>query len=104
MFNFLLDSTVPNWVSSSFPIVQAVLLILITLNAIAIIVVSMLMPSNQDGGNNVITGKNESYYGYNKGDTKEGRLHRMMIICSIIILVCSIVYFVTVGIYNGLGA
>ncbi len=104
MFNFLLDSTIPNWVSSSFPVIQAILLILITLNAISIIVCSMMLPSNPDGGNNVITGKNESYYGFNKGDTREGRLHRMMIICSILIFVFAVIYFITVGIYNGLGA
>lgn len=104
MFNFLLDSTVPNWVSDSFPWIQAVLLILITLCAICIIVVSMILPSNPDGGNNVITGQNESYYGFNKGNTREGRLHRMMVICSICIFAFAIVYFITVGIYNGLGA
>ncbi len=104
MFNFLLDLTVPNWVSSSFPVIQAILLILITLNAICIIVAAMILPSNPDGGNNVITGKNESYYGFNKGETREGRLHRMMIICSICIFVFAVVYFITVGIFNGLGA
>lgn len=106
MINFLLDSafTLPNWVTSSFPVIQAILLILITLNALCIIVAAMILPSNPDGGNNVITGKNESYYGFNKGQTREGRLHKMMIICSICILVISIVYFITVRIFNGLGA
>ena len=82
MFRFLL---VPNWVSSSFPVIQAILLALITLSALCIIVAVLLQPSNPDGGNNVITGKNESYYGANKTDTKEGRLHKMILICSIAI-------------------
>ena len=101
MRNFLL---VPNWVSTSFPVIQAVLLALITLCAIAVIVAVMMRPSDPEGGSNVITGKNESYYGANKSSTKEGKLQKLIVICSITILVCAIVYFVTVKIFNGLGA
>lgn len=101
MSNFLL---VPNWVSSSFPVIQAILLAVITLGALAITVAVMLRPSDPEGGNNVITGKNESYYGSNKSDTKEGKLQKLIVICAITILVCAIIYFVTVRIYNGLGA
>ncbi len=101
MFNFLL---VPNWVSSSFPVIQAILLALMTIDAILIAVGVLLSPSDPEGGNNVITGKNESYYGENKLNTKEGRLNRLVLICSILMLVIAIVYFVTVKIYNGVGA
>ena len=101
MHKFLL---VPNWVSSSFPVIQAILLALITLSSLAVLVAVLLKPSDPEGGNNVITGKNESYYGANKSDTKEGRLEKIIIICSIAVLVCAIIYFVTVKIYNGLGA
>ena len=69
--------------------------------AIAIIVAVLIQPSNPDGGNNVITGKNESYFGANKGDTKEGRLHRLIVALSITILVASIIYFVLIGIVHG---
>lgn len=101
MRNFLL---VANWVSSSFPVIQAILLALITLCSIAVIVAAMLIPSDPEGGSNVITGKNESYYGNNKSNTKEGILQKIILICSIAILVCAIIYFVTVKIFNGLGA
>ena len=101
MSKFLL---VPVWVSSSFPIIQAILLALITLCSLAIVVAVLMRPSDPESGNNVITGKNESYYGSNKGNTKEGILHKIILICSIAILVCAIIYFVTVKIYNGLGA
>ena len=63
-----------------------------------------MAPSDAEGGNNVITGKNESYYGSNKSGTKEGILQKIILICSIAILVCAIIYFVTVKIFNGLGA
>ena len=101
MRNFLL---VPNWVSTSFPVIQAILLALITLCSLAVVVAVMLRPSDPEGGNNVITGKNESYYGSNKSATKEGKLQKVILICSIAILVCAIIYFVTVKIFNGLGA
>ena len=101
MSKFLL---VPNWVSSSFPVIQAILLAVITLCAIAVIVAVMVRPSDPEGGNNVITGKNESYYGANKSSTKEGKLQKLIVICSIAILVCAVAYFITVKIFNGLGA
>lgn len=101
MFNYLLENTLPEWVTTSFPIIQAVLLVLIALCAIVITVAVLVQPSNPDGGNNVITGKNESYFGANKGDTKEGRLHRLIVALSITILVSSIIYFVLIGIVHG---
>ncbi len=104
MLNNFLLKTVPNWVSSSFPYIQGILLALITIAAITITVATLIQPSNPDGGNNAITGKNESYYGYNKGDTKEGRLNKIIIICAICILVLTIIYLGTAAYYNGLSA
>ncbi|MBR4745470.1 MAG: preprotein translocase subunit SecG [Clostridia bacterium] len=105
MLSILLDgNTRPAWVSSSFPYIQGVLIVLIAIFAIVITVAVLLSPSNPDGGNNAITGKNESYYGYNKGDTKEGRLNKLIIISSIIILVLAIAYLITFSIYSGYGA
>ncbi len=98
MLNNLLK-TVPNWVSSSFPYIQGTLLVLITIAAIVITVAVLVQPSNPDGGNNAITGKNESYYGYNKGDTKEGRLNKVIVISAICILVFAITFLVTALFY-----
>ena len=98
---YLLEKTLPEWVTTSFPIIQAVLLVIIALCAVVITVAVLIQPSNPDGGNNVITGKNESYFGANKGDTQEGRLHRLIVALSITILVASIIYFVLIGIVHG---
>lgn len=62
--------------------------------SIALTVAVLIQPSNPDGGRNVITGTNDSYYAQNKGSTKEGRLKRIIIICSIIILVLTIAFFI----------
>ena len=60
-----------------------------------------VQPSNPDGGRNVITGTNDSYYAQNKGCTKEGRLKKLIIICSIVILVLTIAFYVIEHFFAG---
>ena len=67
---------------------------LYTIGYIVIIVAVLCQPSNPDGGRNVITGTNDSYYAQNKGNTKEGRLKKLIIICAIVILVLTIAFYV----------
>ena len=76
------------------------LLIWYIISAIAIIVSVLCQPSNPDGGRNVITGTNDSYYAQNKGSTKEGRLKKLIIICSVIILVLTIACYVIEHFYS----
>ena len=73
---------------------RSIVLILMAIAAITIIVAVLMQPSNPDGGRNVITGTNDSYYAQNKGSTKEGRLKKLIIICSIVILVLTIAFYV----------
>ena len=95
IFNLLGDASVPNWVRDSFPIIQSVLVVLVTIAAIVIIISVLMQTSTTDGGMNAITGTNESYYGQNKGDTKEGRLKKVVVISAICILVMTLIYFIT---------
>ena len=102
MFNFakqLLE--VAPWVSTSFPIIRIVLMAVIVLCAIAIIIAVLRMESNPEGGNNVITGSSDSFYAQNQSSTKEGRLKKLIIICGIILIVCALVFFVTLRLYSG---
>lgn len=94
------NGTLAPWITESFPIIQTILLILISICAVTIIVVVLLQQSNPEGGANAITGTNESYYSMNKGGNKEGRLQKIIIISSILILVFAILYFISLGIYN----
>ena len=74
LFNLLLDDvakTVPACISKSFTIIQTILIILIALSAVVIIVAVLMTTSNPEGGNNAITGTNDSYYMQHKG-------HRLM--------------------------
>ena len=81
--------------------IRSILLILTAIAAIAIIVAVLIQPSNPDGGRNVITGTNDSYYAQNKGDTKEGRLKKIIIICSVIILVLTVAFYVIEHFFAG---
>ena len=78
---------------------RSIVLILTAIAAIIIIVSVLIQPSNPDGGKNVITGTNDSYYAQNKGRSKEGMLKKATIILSIIIVACVVVYFILTAIY-----
>ncbi len=100
MFSML--NLVDNWVTRSFPIIQTILIVLIAIFAVVVIVAVMLTPSNSQGGSNAITGtKIDSYYMQNKSQTKEGKLKKLIIASSIIIFVLTIIYFITMAIFNG---
>lgn len=91
-FNFL--CAISSEGAATLTTIRTIVLILTGIAAIAIIVAVMLQPSNPDGGRNVITGTNDSYYAQNKGSTKEGRLKRIIIICAIVILVLTIAFYI----------
>ncbi len=94
----LLDSTVPIWVSDSFPIIRIVLFCLVVACAIILIVTTLFQ--NEDSNDaDVITGQQESYYSKNKGGSKDATLKLITIITSIIAVVCVILYFVSLLIY-----
>ena len=82
-FNYLLDVSAST--ASFLTTLRSIVLILMAIAAIAIICAVLFQPSNPDGGRNVITGTNDSYYAQNKGQTKEGRLKRLIIICAVVI-------------------
>ena len=92
-FNFIC-AEVSGGVATFLTTMRSILLILTAIAAIVIIVAVLIQPSNPDGGRNVITGTNDSYYAQNKGSTKEGRLKKIIIVCSIVILVLTIAFYV----------
>lgn len=91
-FNFLCD--VSGGVATFLTTLRSIVLILTALAAIVIIVAVLCQPSNPDNGRNVITGTNDSYYAQNKGDTKEGRLKKLIIICAAVVLVLTVAFYV----------
>lgn len=84
----------PEWVSKSFPIIRYVFMFLIAAAAITLIVVT-LMQDSKEGGENVITGVQETYYSQNKGRTKEGILKKLTIAMASSIGILIVLFFVT---------
>ncbi len=87
-------ATVPEWMSTSFPIIQRILLILIAVLALVLIILVFMQITGGSNTSNVITGNQDSYYSQNKSGSREGRITRLIYICIGIIAVFSIVYFI----------
>lgn len=95
MLNFVNQLLVPDWVATSFPIIRMVLMAIIVLSAISIIIFIMCLESNPEGGTNVISGSSDSFYSQNQSSTREGRLKRLIVIFSIILVVVAVVFFLS---------
>lgn len=98
-FSFLCD--VSSETATLLTTLRSIALILLAIASIVIIVAVLIQPSSPDGGRNVITGTNESYYAQNKGNTKEGRLKKVIIISAVVILVLTIAFFVIEHFFAG---
>ena len=73
--------------------ISNILIILMTLISIAIIIVVM-MQEGETGGVSAISGNNsDTFYGKNKGQSKEQILKRITLILGAVMLVLSVVFF-----------
>ncbi len=91
----------PAWVINTFPIFRQILMVLIAIAAVGLIVVTLIQPSEGEGGVNVITGSNESFYAQNKANSRQGRLKKLTIALAVFIAVCVVLYFILTAIYKG---
>lgn len=100
MFSMLLEniSPVPEWVSSSFPIIRIVLFAIVGLAAL-LVIVTTLFQTEEANGTDAILGQQDSYYSKNKGSSRNEKLKKITIITSIIAVVCVVLYFVSFIIY-----
>ena len=90
----------PLWVTSSFPVIQVILVSIIALCAIALIVLVFCQESNSSGLGS-LGGAENSFYSQNKGNSKEGRMKKWTYILAGIIVVLTILYFISFSIYHG---
>lgn len=105
MFNLLLASTErPKWIADSFPIVQGIIIGIISLISIIMIVAILVSPPETGVGTNAITGASESYYTKNRNKSNLGRIRNLIIICACTIAVLTIIFFIMFGIFNMSGA
>ena len=98
-FNFLLASFTACQIQF-LNVLRIVTLVIAAIASVGIILCVLLKPSNPEGGNNAITGKNDSYYAKNKGSTWEGRLNKLIIICASVTLVMAVAFFIIEKILN----
>ena len=94
------DAEMPAWVVNSFPTIKIVLAVLICVCAIFIIVASLCQKSEADGAN-AITGKADTFYNRNKGDSLQGKIKKWTVVASVVILVLCILFLVVNTIYKG---
>ena len=84
-------------VSSETNVVRTVLFVttlaIMALAAIATIVLILLQPGNSTGID-ALGGSSETFFGKNKGKSIEAKMKKWTIICLVILLVFSIIFFV----------
>ncbi len=103
--NLLLAQTErPKWITDSFPIIQGIIIAIISLISILMIVAILVSPPDTGNGTNAITGASESYYTKNRNKNNLGRIRNLIIICACVIAVLTIIFFIMFGIFNMSGA
>jgi preprotein translocase subunit SecG len=84
-------------VSSETNVLRTVLfvttLVIMALAAIATIVLILLQPGNSTGID-ALGGSSETFFGKNKGKSIEAKMKKWTIICLVILLVFSVIFFV----------
>ena len=95
MYNFLL-SAASDFSAAVVPVARWVFIGLIFVCSLIIIGATLFQSSSEDNNATAISGgQQESYYSQNKGESKDGKLNRATIVSSIIIAVCTVLYFVS---------
>lgn len=93
--------SVPNWVADSFPIIRTVIIVVMVVLSLALILLVLAQPSNENGMNAITGQSSDTFYSKNKGKTLMGVFKRLTIIISIVLAVLSLAFFITLAIYSG---
>lgn len=92
---------VAKWVSKVIPVIRYIILVLLAIIAVATIVLVFMQIGQGGNSTNVVTGNADSYYSHNKGSSREGRITKLIYIFVSVLVVLSILFFITFKIYNG---
>ena len=92
---------VAGWVSKVIPVIRYIILVMLAIIAVATIVLVFMQIGQGGNSTNVVTGNADSYYSQNKGGSREGRITRLIYICVGLLVVLSILFFITFNIYDG---
>ena len=91
MLDYILMSAIDPNVRS---IISNVLIILMAVISVAIIVIVMMQEGETGGVSAISGGNNDTFYGKNKGRSKEQILKRITLILGAVMLVLSVVFFI----------
>ena len=92
---------VAKWVSKVFPVIRYIILVLMAIIAVATIALVFMQIGQGGDSTNVITGNADSYYSQNKGGSRQGRITKLIYIFVGILVVLSILFFITFNVYDG---
>lgn len=98
--NFLAAEGVAKWISDSFPIIRLVLMIIMVLLSVFMIF-AVLTQESVNEGLGAISGNTDTFFGKNKGSTREGTMKRLTVITAISLVSVAILFFVSLIIYSG---
>lgn len=93
MNNFLLEAS-SDFITTVFPILRYIFVGIIFVAAIIMIITTLMQSSADENGATAVTGQ-ESYYSQNKGESRDGKLKKVTIICAITIAVATLLYFIS---------
>ena len=89
----MLDFVLASITNEAWKVIDAVLIILMTVISIAIVVVVMMQEGESGGVSAISGGSSETFYGKNKGQSREQILKRITLILGAVMLVISVVFF-----------
>lgn len=104
IMNFLAEETVKaraEWIVNSFPIIKLIVVIAILICSVFMIIAMMLQQGNTNGMTGITGDSSDTFYNRNKGQSMQGKIKKLTIINSIVILVLCLVYLVLNTIYSG---
>jgi len=94
------NNPLPDWVTSFLPVFQYICLALLGVGAVIMILLVLFQQSNSSGGLNAVSGVTETYFSQNKGKNREGRLKKATVILAIVMVVLTLLYFISMQIVN----
>jgi len=89
----MLDFVLASIKREAWEVIDAVLIILMTVISIAIVVVVMMQEGESGGMSAISGGSSDTFYGKNKGRSREQILKRITLILGALMLVISVVFF-----------
>lgn len=89
----------PEWIANSFPIIEAVLAVIISLCAIFMIIAVVAQKGESNGITGITGSSADTFYNRNKKASLQGKLKKWVMIDAIVILVLSIAFLILTQIY-----